>query len=266
MTALDSATQPGRLARSRDARAPAPPPRRSGGPRPADAALSTVSAFPVPTPTWTRPRPVPAPAAAPVDRPRRTWIGWLVAALVAGLVTGGTLAALGVNVVPSHADPSTATIVSTVQHLGVVTLPAHEVTTTFTVDDGNSLPGFSNRATYHAVGTETASVDLSKVRAADVEIVGGATHLTIPAAQLGTPVLDTGLSSVNHRDEGFVTKNLLGDGVSLGELHGQARSEVATAATTQGIPTAAEQLAASEVRNALRRAGITNVTVTAAGS
>jgi len=205
-------------------------------------------------------------AGAAVDRPRRTWIAWLVAALTAGLVTGGTLAALGVNFVPARSAPDTAAIVTTVQRLGVVSLPAHEVTTTFTVDDGSSLPGFSNRATYHAVGTASASVDLTKVRADDIQFVGGVAHLTIPAAQLGTPVLDTGLSSVNHRDEGFVTKELLGDGVSLGELHSEARSELATAASTEGIPTATDQLVQADVRNALRRAGITNVTVTSATS
>ena len=264
MAVLDAATQSGRLARSAESRAPAPPPRRPRDARPESARLETVPAHPAPPPTLTRPRPAPAPAVAAVDRPRRAWIGWLVAALAAGLVTGGTLAALGVNFVPSRSAPDTAAIVTTVQHLGVVSLPAHAVATTFTVDDGSSVPGFSNRATYHAVGTASASVDLSQVRAGDIRFVGGVAHLTIPAAQLGTPVLDTGLSSVNHRDEGFVTKELLGDGVSLGELHSQARSQLATAATTEGIPAAADQLAQADVRTALRRAGITNATVTSA--
>lgn len=270
MTALDAATQPDRLARSRDSRAPAPPPRRPRAPRPISAPLDTVPASPAPSPTLTRPRPAAAAApvvdsvATPVDRPRRTWIGWLAGALTAGLVTGGTVAALGVNLVPSSGDPDTATIVATAQHLGVVSLPAHAVTSTFTVDDGSSLPGFSNRATYYAVGTDSASVDLSTVRAGDVSVVNGVPHLTLPTAQLGTAVLDQRLSRVNSRDEGPVSKYVLNNGVSDSELRSQARSELATAASTKGIPTAAEQLAAADVRSALSRVGITNVTVTSA--
>ncbi len=262
--ALDAATQPGRLARSGASRAPAPPPRRPRNPRPASARLDTVPAFPTPTPTLTRPRPAPVPDPPQVDRPRRTWIGWLAGALTAGLVTGGTVAALGVNILSSSSDPDTAAIVATVQHLGTVGLPTHEVTTTFTVDDGSSLPGLANQATYRAVGTDGASVDLTTVRADDIQIIGGVPHLTIPAAQLATPVLDERLSSVAGRHEGFLTKNLLNDGVSLDELRTQARSELTTAATTQGIPAAAEQLAEADVRSALRRAGITDVTVTSA--
>ena len=71
---------------------------------------------------------------------------------------------------------------------------------------GPSLPGLANRVTYRAVGTDSATVALGTVGADDVRVVGGVPHLTLPAAQLTAPVLDTAQSSVSRRDEGFSTK------------------------------------------------------------
>jgi len=273
--AVDAATEPSRFARSASRDAPAPPPRR----RPRTPRLDTVAATPRPSPTLSAARrtatfvapraapvavapvaPAPVPAPAVVERPRRGWIGWLLASLVAGLIAGGTLAWYGVQPWGTGHDPNAGAVAATVRRLGVVQLPAQQVTTTFTVDDGSSLPGLANSATYRAVGTDTASVDLAGVSASDVQVHGGVTHVTIPAAQLGTPVLDERLSVVDHRDEGLVTQ-ILDDSVSLGELRDQARSQLGSQAAAQGVPTAAERLAAADITAALRRTGVTPVVV-----
>jgi len=200
----------------------------------------------------------------PVERRHRGRIGWLVAALAAGLVSGGTVAYVGLPVGSSSAGPNIGAIAATVQRVGTVQLPAQQVTSTFTVDNGSSFPGLANDVTYRAVGTASATVALGTVGPNDVQVVGGVPHVTIPAAQLSAPILDTQRSSVSHRDEGFLTRELLNDGIGLSELHDQARSQLTSVASDDGVPAAADRLAVSEALAALRRAGITNVTVSVA--
>jgi hypothetical protein len=129
------------------------------------------------------------------------------------------------------------------------------------VDHGLGVPGTSNAATYRAVGTAYATVDLTQLGKSDVHVTNAGARISIPGAQVATPVVDQNRSRVIHRDDGFLTQ-VTNDEVSASDLQDQATSHLGDEALLQGLPAQAQFIAAADVRAALRRVGIANVTVT----
>jgi hypothetical protein len=78
---------------------------------------------------------------------------------------------------------------------------------------------------------------------------------------VATPVVDQNRSRVIRRDDGFLTQ-VANDEVSASDLQDQATSHLGDEALLQGLPAQAQFIAAADVRAALRRVGIANVTVT----
>ena len=268
MAQLDATTQP-RIVRSGRHRGPTPPARRGPTartrpvpvpiPTPTGGRGATVADRPAPTRTRIhRPRPQPAPA----PRRSRAWLGVLAGALAAGLVTGGTIAALGVAApTAAHRGLTQATVRRAVQALGTVSSSPQPVSVTFTDDSSSDLPGFSDQVTYRAVGTDAATVDLSSVGAADVRLVGTHARVVIPPAQLGTAVLDTSQSGVLSDHQGLGTQ-ILGTGIATSDLQNEAVARLGEQAQADGVPARAQRVAALDVEAVLRRLGITSVAVT----
>jgi len=232
-------------------------------------AIPTLVDEPAPTlgartaPTRTRVLPgEPRRATAAPPRRSRAWIGVLAAAVAAGLVTGGALAALGVGVGVGSSSGGLveATVRRAVQQVGTVSSGPQPVSVTFTVDASSDVPGFGDRVTYQAVGTDAATVDLSSVGASDVRLVGTRARVLIPAAQLAAATLDPSQSGEVSRKEGLATR-ILGTGIDPSDLQSQAVSRLGEQAQTDGVPTSAQRVAAADVEAVLRRIGVTTVVV-----
>jgi uncharacterized protein DUF4230 len=252
VTALDAPTQP-RVARWGPARGRVPPRRPS--PRVPTAVL-VPSAVPTPSPRPTAGRP----------RPRRSArVALAAGALAAGLLTGAALAVLGLRVAPTAAGPDRAAAVRAVQRVGIVGPGPQPVDVTFTMDTGSGLPGLGNTITYQAVGTDSATVDLTQVAAADVQVHGSGLTVRIPSAQLATPVLDESSSGVRNQDEGFFAGLFDTGDVNPSDLRRAARSHLSDQAQSLGLPAAAQRVAVAAVKAALRPLGITTVAVAVAG-
>ncbi|HEV2309172.1 MAG TPA: DUF4230 domain-containing protein [Acidimicrobiia bacterium] len=268
---LDASTQP-RIVRSGRSRGPTPPARRRpAATRPVTAPIPTHTGGPGatiadrPAPTRTRiHRPKPEPLPAP--RRSRAWLGVLAGALAAGLVTGGTLAALGVAApTSSHRGLTEATVRRAVQALGTVSSNPQPVSVTFTDNASSALPGFGDQVTYRAVGTDAATVELSTVGVADVALAGTHARVVIPAAQLGTAVLDPSQSGVVSHHEGLAT-HILGTGIATSDLENEAVGRLGEQAQSDGVPATAQRVGALDVVSVLHRLGITNVAVEYASS
>jgi hypothetical protein len=134
------------------------------------------------------------------------------------------------------------------------------VSITFTDNSSSAIPGFSDRVTYRAVGTDAATVDLSSLGAADVRLVGTQARVVIPAAQLGTAVLDTSQSGVVSRHEGLATK-IFDSAIATSDLENEAVSRLGDQAQADGVPASAQRVAAVDVQAVLRRLGIIHVVV-----
>ncbi len=255
MPGLDAPTQP-RSAGSTSAHRPAPPPRRP--PRPRTVVPPTAVAAP----------PAAAPSTpAPVQPARRRGVALLVGSLAAGLLTGAAVSALGVDVLARSGGGATvADATRAVDHLGVVGTGPSPVSVTFTTDTGPGVPLLHDQVTYRAVGTVTASVDLSHVSPSDIRVTGAAATVRIPAAQLGSPVVDPGRSGIVNQNDNFLNRVLGNGDASASDLQDAASSHLSDQANSQGVPEAAAGLAAADVRAALRRLGITTVRVTNATS
>jgi hypothetical protein len=238
-----------------------PIPAPNGGPAP------TVADRPAPTRDLrSEPRRAPAPAPTPAPRRSRAWLGVLAGALAAGLVTGGTLAALGVTAPSARGGLTVAAVRDAVRRLGTVSSSPAVVSVTFTLDNNSSgIPGFGDHVTYRAVGTDTATVDLSSVGAAEVRLVGTRARVQIPAAQLGTAVLDTSQSGVVSHHEDLGTR-ILGTGIATSDLQSEAVTRLGEQAQTDGVPLGAQRVAAADVQLVLRRLGITSVVFAYASS
>jgi uncharacterized protein DUF4230 len=268
MAALDAPTEP-RIARSRQRRCPAPPPRRAQArstttigvelPRTIERVAPPV----VPTSTLLR------PSSDPELEPRRShrWIGILIGALAAGLATGGALAVSGVGVLPaSRSGPTAAQALGAVQRLGPQQSSAQSVQKTFVVDQGSFLD-LGGSVRYRAVGQAQAAVDLGAVHASDVQIRGTRATVRIPAAQLGAPVIDdTSSGFVNNRDRLIVPDAFGGGDITAADVQPQAEQQLSDVAQAQGIPEAAQQLATARVRATLRRLGFSSVAVAVTGT
>jgi Protein of unknown function (DUF4230) len=262
MTALDAPTEP-RIARSRQRRCPAPPPRRAI-PRSAAATIGvelpqTVQrvAPPVaPTPTVAR------PSVEPEFEPRRSrrWVGILVGALAAGLATGAALAVSGIGVLPrGKPGPTTAQAVLAVQRLGPQQSALQDVRSTFVVDQSTlSWLDLGSRVRWQAVGQAQATVDLGAVRASDLHIRGTHASVRIPAAQLDPPVIDDSRSGVVNRGRSLLEQVGSSD-INPSDVQPQAEQQLSDAARAAGIPDAAQQLAMARVRATLRRLGFATV-------
>jgi hypothetical protein len=271
---LDASTQL-RIVRSGRRRGPAPPARRRVGPTPpVTVPIPTPNGGPAATVTdrasptrvlRSEPRRAPAPTPAPAPRRSRAWLGVLAGALAAGLVTGGTLAALGVTAPSAHGGLTDATVRNAVRRLGPVSSSPAAVSVTFTLDNSSDIPGFGDRVTYRAVGTDTATVDLSSIGAAEIRLVGTRAQVQIPAAQLGTAVLDTSQSGVVSHHEDLGTQ-ILGTGIATSDLQSEAVTRLGQQAQTDGVPLSAQRVAAADVQLVLRRLGITSVVFAYASS
>lgn len=266
MTALDAPTEP-RIARSRQLRCPAPPPRRAMTRR---SAAATIGVDPARTvsraaPTHTLAR----PAAAPELEPRRSrrWIGVLVGALAAGLATGAALAISGVGVLPaSRTVPTPAQALRAVQRLGPQQSAPQEVRKTFVVDPSSSFD-LGGRVRYQAVGQAQATVDLGSVRPSDLQVRGTRISVRVPAAQLDPPVIDDNQSGVVARNTRSPIGDLFSGGdVSASDVQPQAEQQLSDQAQADGIPDTAQQLAIARVRATLRRLGFRAVDASVAGS
>ncbi len=214
-------------------------------------------------PTRTPTRALHRPPSPPVTTrpPRRRVLPWLVGALAAGLASGAAVATVGVPVSSARPGPTAAQVTAAIHALGTVSSAPQQVTTTFTVDNGLGLPGTSNAATYRAVGTASATVDLTQVAKSDVHLTSTGARISVPAAQMATPVVDQNRSRVVRRDDGFLT-GVFNSEVSASDLQDQATSHLSDAAQQQGIAAQAQFIAAADVRAALRRVGITSTAVT----
>ncbi len=272
MALLDASTQP-RIVRSGRRPGPAPPARRrvaSTGPvtapipTPNGGPAATVADRPAPTRDL-RSEPRRAPAPAPTPRRSRAWLAVLAGALTAGLVTGGTVAALGVTAPSARGGLTAAAVRDAVRRLGTVSSSPAAVSVTFTLDNSSAIPGFGDHVTYRAVGTDTATVDLSSVGAAEVRLVGTRARVQIPAAQLGTAVLDTSQSGVVSHHEDLGTR-ILGTGIATSDLQSEAVTRLGEQAQTDGVPLGAQRVAAADVQLVLRRLGITSVVFAYASS
>jgi len=252
VTALDAPTQP-RVARW----GPAPgrvPPRRT----PTRVPTAVLRPPAVPSPS------TPATSARPrARRPARAALA--AGALAAGLLTGAALAVLGLGVAPTATGPDRAAALRAVQRLGSVSPGPQPLNVTFTMDTGSGLPGLGNTITYEAVGTDAATVDLSQVAAADVQVHGRGLTVRIPSAHLATPVLDESSSGVRNQDEGFLAGIFDTGDVNPSDLRSAARSHLSDQAQSLGLPEAAQRVAVGAVRAALRPLGITAVDVSVAG-
>lgn len=267
MTALDAPTQP-RIARSRQLHCPAPPPRRAVAP----SRAATIGVEPPRTVARVRPHVVthtlarPSPVEPEVE-PRRSWrwVGVLVAALTAGLVTGVALAVTGVGVLTSaKAGPTSAQALRAVQHLGPQQSAPQAVSTTFVLDQSSFVDLFT-RVRYRAVGQAQATVDLGAVTASDVRVRGRRATVRIPAAQLDPPIVDdsqTGPVNARNRNN---PDNSGGDS-GTADVQSQVQQHLTDTAQTQGVPAVAQQLAIARVRTTLRRLGFATVDVTTAGN
>jgi hypothetical protein len=270
MTALDAPTEP-RIARSRQRRCPAPPPRRAIT-RSAAATIGvelprTVQRVTPPVgPTHMLARPSVEAEFEP--RRSRRWVGVLVGALVAGLATGAALAVSGIGVLPrGKTGPTTAQAVLAVQRLGPQQSAPQNVQSTFVVDQSTgSLFDGGGRVRWQAVGQAQATVDLGAVRASDLHIRGTRVGVRIPAAQLDPPVIDDRRSGVVTRGRSPIPDGLGSNDISPSDVQAQAEQQLSDAAQTQGIPDAAQQLAMARVRATLRRLGFTAVDATVAGA
>lgn len=268
MAALDAPTEP-RIARSRQLRCPAPPPRRAI-PRSAAATIGVDAphtaarvALPV-APTYALARPPAAPELEP--RRSRRWIGVLFGALVAGLATGAGLALSGVGMLPaSRTVPTPAQALRAVQRLGPQQSAPQEVSTTFVIDQ-SSLFDLGGRVRYQAVGQAQATVDLGSVRLSDLHTRGTRIAVRVPAAQLDQPVIDDSRSGVVTRNRSSIGDLFSGGDVSASDVQPQAEQQLSDQAQAQGIPDAAQQLALRQVRATLRRLGFRAVSATVAGS
>jgi hypothetical protein len=266
MAALDAPTQT-RIARSRQWRCPAPPPRRAAT-RSGAATIGVELRRTVPrvappvAPTHTL---APPPIHAdPEPRRSRRWLVLLIAALAAGLTTGAALALSGVGVVaPGKAGPTHAEALAAVRGLGTQQSAPQDVSTTFTVDQ-SSLFDLGGPVRYRAVGPAQATVDLGAVGASDLQVRGRRASVRIPAAQLDPPVVDPSRSGAVTRDRGLGSE-LSGD-VTASDVQSQAQQALADAAQSQGVPSAAQQLATVRVRATLRRLGFRVVDVSVAGA
>lgn len=267
MAALDAPTQP-RIARSRQLRCPAPPPRRA----PTRSVAATVSVEPPPTvrrvvppvsPTYTLAR--PPIETEPEPRRSRRWPWLLVGALAAGLATGAGLALTGVGTLaPAPSGPTRAQALTAIQRLGPQQSAPQNVSTTFTLDQ-SSLFDLGGQARYRAVGQAQATVDLGTVSASDVLVQGRHVTVRIPAAQLNPPVVDSSQSGLVNSNRHRLS-DLLGADGSTSDVQSQAQQQLSDTAQAQGIPDAARQLATARVRATLRRLGFTTVAVSVAGS
>ncbi len=269
MAALDAPTQP-RIARSRQRRCPAPPPRRAIT-RSAAATIGvelpqTVQRVAPPVaPTHTLARPSMESEFEP--RRSRRWVGVLVGALAAGLATGAALAVSGIGVLPrGKTGPTTAQAVRAVQRLGPQQSAPQDVQSTFAVDQSTrSLFDLGGRVRWQAVGQAQATVDLSAVRASDLHIRGSRVSVRIPAAQLDPPVIDDSRSGVVTRGRSL-PDGLGGSDISATDVQPQAEQQLSDAAQAKGIPDAAQQLAMARVRATLRRLGFAAVDASVAGA
>lgn len=255
MAAMDVTTEP-RLARARVGPAQAPP-----SPRPAPLAVAvpgTEATRPVHGPTRTSTLASPPRAASRRGRERRRHTApWLLGAVLAGLVAGGAVAAVTGTVGgaggPTGPDPAQA--LASIQRLGVVSTGATRVSKTFDVSKGDDLLGTNSSLTYEAVGSVAATVDLTGVSRANLTVAGTRVSVTIPAAQLGTPVFDAAASRVVSRARDGILTGVFDNGVTSSDARAQAPAELADAAQTAGLPTSAERAAIAEVQSVLRRLG-----------
>ncbi|HEV2993673.1 MAG TPA: DUF4230 domain-containing protein [Acidimicrobiia bacterium] len=250
MPALDTRTHP-RIARSGAARGRPPQRgrRRSGAP-----VTTTVAAHPTGLRTAGPARP---------RRGRGATLAITAGALTAGLVTGATMAVLGVDVMATTGGPDSAAALRAVRRLGTVGPAPQALTVTFTIDNGSVLPGFGETVTYRAVGTVAVAVDLGRVGAGDIRLDGSHATVRIPPARLASPVVDDANSGVIRRNEGLITRFVGGD-VSASDLRDAATSHLTEKAQEQGLLAAAQQVASADVRAALRPIGVTAVVVNVA--
>ena len=270
MTALDAPTQP-RIARSRQRRCPAPPPRRGV----TGSAAATIGVelprtvqrvAPPVAPTHTLARPLVEPEFEP--RRSRRWVVVLVGALAAGLATGAALAVSGIGVLPrGKSGPTTAQAVRAVQRLGPQQSAPQSVQSTFTVDQSTpSLFDSGSRVRWQAVGQAQATVDLGAVRASDLHVRGTRVTVRIPAAQLDPPTIDDSRSGVVTRGRSQLSDGRGGSDISPSDVQPQAEQQLSDAAQAQGVPDAAQQLAMARVRATLRRLGFATVDASVAGA
>jgi hypothetical protein len=253
--ALDTRTYP-RIARSGAARGRPPQRgrRRSGAVAPV---TTTVAAHPTGLRTA-------GPARARRPRRRRgATLAITAGALTAGLVTGATMAVLGVDVMATTGGPDSAAALRAVRRLGAVGPGPQALTVTFTMDNGSVLPGFGETVTYRAVGTVAVAVDLGRVGAGDIRLDGSHATVRIPPARLASPVVDDANSGVIRRNEGLITRFVGGD-VSASDLRDAATSHLTEKAQEQGLLAAAQQVASADVRASLRPIGVTTVVVNVA--
>jgi hypothetical protein len=121
------------------------------------------------------------------------------------------------------------------------------------------LPGFEeDRVMLMAHGVVKAGVDLSKLKAEDVEISDHTISIRLPKPIVTDSYLDEGQTQVLDRQTGMFRTF---DKTLEGQARQYARLEVTRAARQNGIEREAEQRAREQLGNLLRTLGFTNVTM-----
>jgi len=199
---------------------------------------------PITPPPRTRVAPRPAPSQQPVPQPVRARrrgraVAFLVCFAAAGIVTGGTLAWLGVTL-PNQATerpPTARAAMRTIRSFGdYTTAPRSEsVTVTFSDDFGILTVLFpSSEASYSVDGTIAATVPLRSVDRPDVAARRRTIVVRLPRAELGEAVVDR--SSIRAVDDGLFQPD-----VSDREIAARATDEIRARALDADLPGHAER-------------------------
>ncbi len=154
--------------------------------------------------------------------------------------------------------PSPLTIIRQVRSLARLETIQFTVEKVITAESGQIAlaPLFGDRLLFIARGKVIAGVDLSKLKAEDIEVREGVLYITLPEAEVFVTALDNEKSYVYDRETGLLTK---GDINLESAARRAAEAEIEKAALEDGILDMARQNAETFLGHFLRNLGFSEV-------
>ncbi len=155
--------------------------------------------------------------------------------------------------------PDPVTIINEIRPLAMLETIQYTVEKVITAEVGQGVlaPLLGDKLLFVGHGYVTAGIDLEKLTAQDLVIVGGVVKVRLPQAEIFDATLDNDKSYVYDRETGLLTH---GD-VNLETLARQAaEDQIKQAALDDGILAQAQANAESYIRSLLNRLGYSQVT------
>ncbi|MEI7845316.1 MAG: DUF4230 domain-containing protein [Chloroflexota bacterium] len=136
--------------------------------------------------------------------------------------------------------PDPVSIIQEVRSLARLETIQYSVEKVITAEIGQGNFGFlfGDRLLFVAHGYVIAGIDMSKLEADDLQIVGGVLHVRLPQTEIFTTALDNNKSYIYDRETGLLSK---GDQNLEANARQSAENEIKKAALEDGILKTAQQ-------------------------